>query len=77
MLLRLTSQEENGPWLENVDRTHLVLASGKLVLYKNDLFEHLNSRVSSKLIRLTLTIDFHQFGLIDQHTLLESSKLCA
>ena len=24
--------EESGQWLENVDRTHLVLASGKLVL---------------------------------------------
>ena len=27
--------EESGKWLENVDRTHLVLASGKLVLQKN------------------------------------------
>ena len=26
--------EESGPWLENVDRTHLVLASCKLVLQK-------------------------------------------
>ena len=26
--------EESGQWLENVDRTHLVLASGKLVLKK-------------------------------------------
>ena len=28
--------EESGQWLENVDRTHLVLASGKLVLQKKD-----------------------------------------
>ena len=27
-------QEESGLWLENVDRTHLVLAGGKLVLKK-------------------------------------------
>ena len=27
--------EESRQWLENVDRTHLVLASGKLVLQKN------------------------------------------
>ena len=26
--------EESGQWLENVDQTHLVLASGKLVLQK-------------------------------------------
>ena len=26
---------ESGQWLENVDRTHLVLASGKQVLQKN------------------------------------------
>ena len=26
--------EESGQWLENVDRTHLVLASGKLVLQR-------------------------------------------
>ena len=26
--------EESGLWLENVDQTHLVLASGKLVLQK-------------------------------------------
>ena len=26
--------EESGQWLENVDRTHLVLASGKPVLQK-------------------------------------------
>ena len=30
--------EESGQWLENVDRTHLVLASGKLVLQKNPQF---------------------------------------
>ena len=30
------SQEENGQWLENVDRTHLELASGKLVLQKSN-----------------------------------------
>ena len=29
------SSEESGQWLENVDRTHLVLASGKPVLQKN------------------------------------------
>ena len=28
------SLEENGPWIENVDQTNLVLASGKLVLQK-------------------------------------------
>ena len=27
--------EESGQWLENVDRTHLVLASGKLILQKS------------------------------------------
>ena len=27
--------EESGQWLENVDQTHLVLASGKLVLQKS------------------------------------------
>ena len=27
--------EESGQWLENVDRTHQVLASGKLVLQKH------------------------------------------
>ena len=27
--------EESGHWLENVGRTYLVLASGKLVLQKN------------------------------------------
>ena len=27
--------EENGQWLENVDQTHLGLASGKLVLQKH------------------------------------------
>ena len=27
--------EESGLWLKNVDRTHLVLNSGKLVLQKN------------------------------------------
>ena len=27
--------EENGKWLENVDRTHLVLATGKPVLQKS------------------------------------------
>ena len=27
--------EESGQWLENVDLTHLVLASGKPVLQKN------------------------------------------
>ena len=26
--------EESGQWLENIDRTHLVLASGKPVLQK-------------------------------------------
>ena len=26
--------QESGPWLENVDRTHLVLASGKPALQK-------------------------------------------
>ena len=42
MLLRLTSAadqwhwlEESGHRLENVDQTHLVLASGKLVLQKD------------------------------------------
>ena len=29
--------EESGQWLENVDRTHLVLATGKPVLQKNVL----------------------------------------
>ena len=29
--------EESGQWLENVDRTHLVLASGKLVLQKRNI----------------------------------------
>ena len=29
--------EETGQWLENVDRTHLVLASGKLVQHKNKI----------------------------------------
>ena len=29
--------EESGPWLENVDRTHLVLASCKLALKKNEI----------------------------------------
>ena len=28
--------EESGQWLENVDQTHLVLASGKLVLQKKE-----------------------------------------
>ena len=28
------SLEESGQWLENVDRTHLILVSGKLVLQK-------------------------------------------
>ena len=28
--------EESGQWLENVYQTHLVLASGKLVLQKTD-----------------------------------------
>ena len=28
------NQEESGQWLENVDRTHLILASGKPVLQK-------------------------------------------
>ena len=27
--------EESGQWLENVDQTHLVLASGKLVTQKD------------------------------------------
>ena len=27
--------EVSGQWLENVDRTHLILASGKSVLQKN------------------------------------------
>ena len=27
--------EESGQWLENVDRIHLVMASGKLILQKN------------------------------------------
>ena len=29
--------EESGQWLENVDRTHLVLASGELVLQTKNL----------------------------------------
>ena len=29
--------EESGQWLENVDQTHLVMASGKLVLQKHCL----------------------------------------
>ena len=33
-LLRLLGVKESGQWLKNVDRTHLVLASGKLVLQK-------------------------------------------
>ena len=33
--------EESGQWFENVDPTHLVLASGKPVLQKNDTFGHL------------------------------------
>ena len=33
-LLRLLRVKESGQWLKNVDRTHLVLASGKLVLQK-------------------------------------------
>ena len=35
MLLRLISLEESGQWLEKVDRTHLALSSGRLVLQKN------------------------------------------
>ena len=31
--------EESGQWLENVDGTHLVLASGKLVLQKSFLLD--------------------------------------
>ena len=37
MLLRLVNGaglEESGQWLENVDRTHLVMASGKPELQK-------------------------------------------
>ena len=30
--------EESGQWLENVDRTHLVLSSGKPVQQKKDFF---------------------------------------
>ena len=29
--------EESGQWLENFDRTHLVLANGKLILQKDYL----------------------------------------
>ena len=29
--------EESGQWLENVDQTHLVVASGKLVLKKEEI----------------------------------------
>ena len=28
--------EESGQWLENVDRTHMILASGKPVLLKDE-----------------------------------------
>ena len=28
--------EESGQWLENVDQTYLVLASGKLLQHKNE-----------------------------------------
>ena len=35
--------EESGQWLENVDRTHLVLGSGKLVLQKVTLDQVENS----------------------------------
>ena len=31
---QLSCLEESGQWLENVDLTHLVVASGKLVLQK-------------------------------------------
>ena len=31
--------EERGQWLENIDRTNLALASGKLVLQKVELME--------------------------------------
>ena len=32
---KLSCFQETGRWLESVDRTHLVLASGKLVLQKH------------------------------------------
>ena len=34
-LINVGCLEESGQWLENVDPTHLVLASGKLVLQKS------------------------------------------
>ena len=37
--------EKSGQWLENADRTHLVLASGKLVLWKGH-------RICKKLVNL-------------------------
>ena len=42
MLLRFISgnQEESGMWLEDVDRTHLVLTSGELVLTSGELVLH-------------------------------------
>ena len=38
--------EESGQWLENVDRIHLVLASGKLGLEKKLPVSHKNNKMS-------------------------------
>ena len=35
----MAPQRKNGQWLENVDRTHLVSATGKLVLQKELQFQ--------------------------------------
>ena len=42
MLLKLIygdAQRKNGQWLENVDRTQLVLASDKLLLKNDDILD--------------------------------------
>ena len=52
--------EESGQWLENVNRTHLVLACGKIVLQKNALYP---SGLSCKSSRWTATqLDVQSLG---------------
>ena len=45
--------EESGQWLENIDWTHLVLASGKVVLQKR------NDSVTAESLKLTTVSHFH------------------
>ena len=52
MLLRLINLEESGHSLANVDRTHLVVARGKLVLLQKNYYkivdiDEVNQRLSS------------------------------